>query len=66
MTKKLITTVCEIEDAEHDREAGPAITIECPNCHSKVHFAKYGWWETRCSCGKWDYEFNATLEPFDD
>ncbi len=56
-----ITEVNDIESVSDSGDAGPMIEIECPNCYSKIQFARYGWWETSCECGEWDYNFEAWL-----
>lgn len=62
MSKKLRNIVAaSIELILTNPDAGEVYEITCPECDSKVRWAKYAYWSKRCDCG---YEWSITIEAF--
>lgn len=54
--------VYDVELSQH-YEAGSMMVFRCPKCGDEISVAKYGWWDTKCSCGyRWHMEFYAYTE----
>jgi len=45
---------------EH-HEAGSSAEWRCPHCGQNVLWATWAWWEVKCSCGTWDFNYAARL-----